>query len=222
MLLIAPVLTVGFLLCGSYFDVKVREIPDSLWLAMGASGIILRVWDHQWKLMGVGVGVACGLALVLAVSGLFGGADIKALIALAFLVPTYPGVASPLFVISVFNNLAIIKVVEVGVVFSYNIIRRNRYQGEAPLWKKVLLYMTGFPRSLEALDYRFLPLEDGSGNLHVMPDIDMDVAEFRKTCNQDRIWVTYGSPLILYMLLGSIVAFLKGDLILQLFLYLLG
>ncbi|MBU7024881.1 MAG: prepilin peptidase [Theionarchaea archaeon] len=222
MLLIAPVLTVGFLLCGSYYDVKVREIPDSLWLIMGASGIILRVWDHQWKLMGAGVGVACGLALVLAISGLFGGADMKALIALAFLVPTYPGVASPLFVISVFNNLALIKVVEVGVVFTYNIIRKHRYRGEAPVLKKILLYMTGFPRPLEALDYRFLPLEDESGNLHLMPDIDMDVAEFKKTCNRDRIWMTYGSPLILYMLLGAMIAFLRGDLVLQLFLHFLG
>jgi prepilin signal peptidase PulO-like enzyme (type II secretory pathway) len=222
MLLSAPVLAVGFLLYGSYYDVKVREIPDGLWLVMGASGIILRVWDHQWKLMGAGVAVACGLALVLAVSGLFGGADMKALIALAFLVPTYLGVASPLFVISVFNNLALIKVVEVGVVFSYNMVRGNRYRGEAPVWKKALLYMTGFPRSLEALDYRFLPLEDESGNLHLMPDIDIDVAEFRKTCDRDKIWMTYGSPLILYMLLGAVIAFLKGDLVLQLFLYLLG
>ncbi|MBU6996484.1 MAG: prepilin peptidase [Theionarchaea archaeon] len=222
MLPITPILTVGFLLCGSYYDVKIREIPDSLWLVMGASGIVFRLWDSEWRLMGFGVAVACGLAFVLAISGLFGGADIKALVALSLLVPTYPGVASPLFVISVFNNLAVIKVLEVGAVFSYNVVTKNRYQGEISWWKKILLYMTGFPRSREALDYRFLPLQDETGNLHLMPDIDMDVERFKETCNQDRIWVTYGSPLILYMLLGSLVAFLKGDLVLQLFLHFLG
>lgn len=218
----APALAVGFLLCGSYYDVKTREIPDSLWLAMGASGFILRLWDNQWRLMGVGVAVACGLAFVLAISGLFGGADIKALIALACLVPTYSGVASPLFVISVFNNLAVLKVLEVGIVFSYNMIRGNRYRGKASWGKKVLLYFTGFPRSREGLDYRFLPLEDEAGNLHLMPDIDIDIAAFRERCDRENIWVTYGSPLILYMLTGCIIAFLKGDLVLQLFLHLLA
>lgn len=220
--MIIELFTVVLMGYGSYKDVKTREVPDIVWVIMGGSGIILRVLDHQWKIMGISLGVALVLSVVLAVSGLFGGADIKAFLALSLLIPQYPGVVLPVFVVSVFNNVAVIRVTEILVVFIYNVVKGNTYEGKVPQWKKILLYMTGFPRKKEDLDYRFLPLQDAQGDVHLVPDIDMDVEEFKKECTLQEIWVTYGSPLIGYMTAACIVAFLKGDIVLQLMGYLMN
>lgn len=201
-----------FLVYGAYKDVKTREIPDTLWLAMGASGVVLRMWDHQWMMMVISVGIALLFGLILAGSGLFGGADVKALLGLGFMVPFYSGF--PL-VISVFNNVVVIRVVELLTVFSYNSVKGHTFTGDIPVWKKTLLYMTGIPREKEALDYRFLPLQDTEGNLHLIPDVDVDMAQFKEKCTLEEIWVTYGSPLILYILIGCVMTFVWGDLVLR-------
>ncbi len=216
--IIAPLGSIGFLGYGAYKDVTTREIPDKVWLLMGVTGVILRVEDHQWKMMALSVGVCSVLVFVLAVSRLFGGADIKALLALSLMVPTYPGVIFPVFVVSVFNNVVIFKVAEMVVVFCYNVVKGNTYEG-IPTWKKILLFLTGFPLSRERLDYRFLPLQDEEGNLHLIPDIDVDTEKFKQHCTVEKLWVTYGSPMILYITLGCVIAFLKGDLILNLVLH---
>lgn len=213
--IIAPLGCIGFLAYGAYKDVTTREIPDEVWILMGVAGVVLRVGDHQWKMMALSFGVCSVLSFVLAVSNLFGGADIKALLALSFMVPTYPGVVFPVFVVSVFNNVVIFKVAEMVVVFCYNVVKGSTFEGIS-IWKKLLLFLTGFPLSRERLDYRFLPLQDEEGNLHLMPDIDVDVEKFKQHCSLEKLWVTYGSPLILYITLGCVIAFLKGDLILNL------
>ena len=215
MCMIAEIVAVLLLGYGSYKDVKTREIPDYVWIVMGVCGILLRVADHQWKALGLSVGVALLLGLILAVSGLFGGADIKALVALSVLIPYYPGVLLPVFVVSVFDNLAIIKVIEIPVVLFYNVVKGNTYKGDIVWWKKILLYMTGFPRQTETIDYRFLPLQDTQGELHLLPDVDMDIEQFKKACTLQEVWVTYGSPLIVYLTIGCIIAFVQGDILLQ-------
>ncbi|MGD2246910.1 MAG: prepilin peptidase [Candidatus Methanofastidiosia archaeon] len=221
-MIVLPAVTIGFLLYGSYKDITVREVPDTLWVVMGCTGIMFRVIDHQWMLMGISVIIAFLLGMVLAVSGMFGGADIKALLALSLLIPQYPGIIAPFFVITIFNNLAVIRIFEMGVIFFYNIIKAHRFEGEIPLWKKILLYTTGFPRSVKDIDYRFLPLQTSTGDLQLMPDIDMDIETFKAESTADIVWVTYGSPLILYMLIGCIIAFVRGDLILELLLHVIG
>jgi Flp pilus assembly protein protease CpaA len=209
----------GFLLYGSYKDIKTREIPDTLWVTMGVIGIALRIQDHQWKIMAISCGVAFLIGLILAVSGLFGGADIKVFLALSLLIPTYSGNVVPVFIVTVFNNVVVIRIVEILAVFSYNIVKGNRYHRDIPVWKKILLYMTGVPRSREALDYRFLPLQDVKGTLHLLPDIDIDIEQFKEECGLKEIWATYASPLIFYVMIGCIIAFVGGDLILQLMIH---
>lgn len=216
---IVAVVCLGY---GSFRDIKTREIPDTVWVVMGAAGVILRMQDHNWKLMGISVGVALLLGFILAVSSLFGGADIKAFAALSLLIPYYPGAVFPIFIVSVFNNLAVLKSAEIVVVFFYNMVKGNKYTGDISRGKKILLYMTGFPRQKEMLDYRFLPLQDIKGTIHLLPDIDLDIEQFKKECTLQEIWVTYSSPLIVYLTAGCIIAFVKGDILLHLILHLIN
>lgn len=201
---------------GSYRDIRTREIPDILWLIMGSCGVFFRMWDHQWKIMAISLGAALLLGLVLGVSGLFGGADVKAFAALSLLIPQYPGVVLPVFVVSVFNNVVVIRIMEMLVVFSYNTVKGSRYRGKIPVWKRILLYMTGFPRKKELLDYRFLPLQDIQGEVHLVPDINANIEQFKKECELEEIWVTYGSPFIVYITIGCLIVFVKGDILLHL------
>lgn len=218
MVIIAQAGAIAGLAYASYKDIKGREIPDTPWVAMGVTGVILRVVDHQWKMMAISVGAAVLLGVVLAASNLFGGADIKAFLALSLLIPTYPGVVLPIFIVSAFNNLVVLRVTELIAVLFYNMVNGNTYH-ELSLGKKILLLMTGFPKKTKELDYRFLPLQDTKGDLHLLPDIDVDIEEFKKECGLEEIWVTYGSPLIVYLLIGCLIAFAKGDIILYLLMY---
>lgn len=213
--LVPPLVLCVLLGYGAYRDVKTREIPDGLWVVMGVVAVVFRGVDHQWKMMGVSVGVCAGIVAVLALSGLFGGADIKALLAVSLLVPTYEGMVFPIFVVSVFNNLAFIKIGELFAVFFYNVVKKNTYKG-IPLWKKAVLFMTGFPMPKERVDFRFLPLQDTEGNLRLIPDIDADVEAFKHEYRGENVWVTYGSPFILYILVASVIALTKGDILFRL------
>jgi hypothetical protein len=185
---------------------------------MVGCALIARLWDHQWKMMSISLGIALGLSFILAVSGLFGGADIKALLSLSLLIPTYEGMVFPFFIISVFNNLAVLRIGEILLVLGYNVIKRNRFSGKTAAWRKMVLYMTGFPLRKERLDYRFLPLQDTSGKINLVPDIDTNIEEFKKAYEGDEMWATYGSPLIVYMTVGCIIAFFYGDIILNIML----
>ena len=206
---------------GSYEDIRSREISDYVWIILGGCGLVARVWDHQWKLMGINLGIACGLSFILVVSGLFGGADIKALLSLSLLIPTYEGMIFPFFIVTVFNNLAMLRIGEIVAVFMYNMVKRNRYPGETAGWRKIVLYMTGFPMKKERLDYRFLPLQDTSGSIRLIPDIDTDIDRFKEEYDGDEVWATYGSPLIVYMTIGCIIAFFYGDILLHLIMVLI-
>ena len=203
-MIVDPLIAAAFLAYGSYHDIKTREIPDTVWVVMGAIGVGLRIVDHQWKMLLISLGAALVLGLILAVSQLFGGADIKALIAVSLVVPVYPG--TPLFVLSVFNNVVVMRLLELPVVFGVNMVHGNRYTGDVARWKKIVLYTTGFLRPTQKIDYRFLPLQTINGELQLLPDIDTDIEQFKSACTLKEVWVTYGSPLIVYMLLGLILA----------------
>ncbi len=87
-------------------DVKVRRVPNRVWYPLAALGVALLAWE-AWQLGLLGgpttvetqlfvVRVAVSLGMVVPLSyliwrlGGFGGADAKAMIALAVLVPTFP------------------------------------------------------------------------------------------------------------------------------------
>jgi preflagellin peptidase FlaK len=203
---------------GSYEDLKSREISDYVWVAMVGCALIARLWDHQWKPMSISLGIALLLSFILAISGLFGGADIEALLSLSLLIPTYEGMVLPFFILSVFNNLAVLRIAEIVLVLGYNIVKGNRFPGETTTWRKMVLYMTGFPLKKERLDYRFLPLQNTSGEITLVPNIDTDIEEFKETFEGEEVWATYGSPLIVYMTIGCIIAFFYGDIILHILL----
>ncbi|EJN60032.1 A24 family peptidase [Halogranum rubrum] len=87
----------------AYRDIQTRRLPNALWYPLVALGAVLLLWDvvARWPLTGFGgrlflVRVAFSLGFVVPLSyafwwlGGFGGADAKALMALAVVFPTFP------------------------------------------------------------------------------------------------------------------------------------
>ncbi|WP_058365768.1 prepilin peptidase [Haloparvum sedimenti] len=93
----------------AYRDVRTRRVPNRVWPPLYLLGAALLLWDvaARWPLAGVGgdlflTRIAVSLLVVAPLGyafwyvGGFGGADAKALIALALLFPTYPSYYLPI------------------------------------------------------------------------------------------------------------------------------
>jgi preflagellin peptidase FlaK len=135
-------------------DVRTRRVPNRLWPPLAALGVVLLVWDllahlppstFDDRLFLVQVGVS--VVFVVPFSWLFwriggfGGADAKALIVLALLLPTYPvyflpSTALPLVEapLGVFSFTVLTNTVVVAVVYPLAIGVRNLLAGDvAPI-----------------------------------------------------------------------------------------
>jgi len=84
-------------------DIKTRRVPNETWLPLLVIGIVTLLWDayaaynlggYDWQQFALPAAISIGFVIPLAYGfwliGGFGGADVKALIVLALLFPTFP------------------------------------------------------------------------------------------------------------------------------------
>jgi preflagellin peptidase FlaK len=84
-------------------DIKTRRVPNETWVPLLVVGIVTLLWDtrvayvaggYDWRLFALPAAISIGFVIPLAYGfwliGGFGGADVKALIVLALLFPTFP------------------------------------------------------------------------------------------------------------------------------------
>jgi preflagellin peptidase FlaK len=150
---------------------------------------------------------------------LFGGADAKALMALAILVPIQPLMGMLPFWKSflpgswtIFANATILFLFIPISLLIYNSSKRNLRFPHC---------MLGYVTSIEKAKQKFVwPLEkikDGKRKLMYMPknfDIDEELAQFEKL-GITEIWVTPKIPFMVPLLAGFLVSFILGDILLQ-------
>jgi len=209
----------------SYTDIKTRRASNYLWLIMGIIGGILLVIQYFHPDVGIEntmyllfIPIMIGLMYVLFQLGLiFGGADAKALMALAILVPIEPTISSfPLwksfmpYPWVIFSNSVIIFLFIPISLLIYNLVKRN----------------FGFPYSFvgyrmkitKAKEKFVWPLEkiiDGKRKFMYMPkdfDIKEELNEFEKL-GIEEIWVTPKVPFMIPLLVGFICTFILGDIL---------
>lgn len=141
-LLAVPVLGIA-----AWRDIRTRRVPNEFWYPLVGLGLILLGWE--WLTMDPGfqrtrlvhstllsVGVVVPLAYAFWRFGAFGGADAKALMALAVLFPTYPIVyfpteSFPLIVsrVGVFSLTILTNAVLVGISYPLVLAARNLLSG---------------------------------------------------------------------------------------------
>jgi archaeal preflagellin peptidase FlaK len=211
----------------SYTDVKTRRAANMLWVIMAIVGTILLIiqyldggFPNVWYLVFVPIMVAL-MYLFFQMRLLFGGADAKALMALAILVPIQPTMLGDQLPIwksfmpgswIIFANATILFLLIPISLLIYNISKRNIQFPHSLL---------GYVISVEKAKHKFIwPLEklkDGKRKLMYMPknfDVDEELAEFEKQ-GITEIWVTPKIPFMIPLLIGFLVSFLLGDLLLQ-------
>ena len=180
----------AFLLYASFSDYKSREVTNSVWAIMAPLGFALTFLEiyingfSQQELLFFGVcfSLTSAFALVVFFAGGFGGADAKAFISLALVLPFYPSnllvpltkeispISVNFFPLSVFNNSVLLAAFMAIVMLIYNITWRLKTgsklfgdaYGNGSLGKKIVVMITGYKTSVDTMKRKWhvYPLED--------------------------------------------------------------
>lgn len=135
----------------AYRDLRTRRVPNALWAPLALFAILLLAWEglrltgspfvRLWALrVALSVAIVVPLAYGFWYVGGFGGADAKAFMVLALLLPTFPTyqVGSTLYPVvttdvGVFSLSVLTNTVLVALVYPFALAGRNLLQGELSL-----------------------------------------------------------------------------------------
>lgn len=239
-----------FLIYSCYSDVKTRRVPNKLWVMMLGIGSIFvayelltlpspRLLSHILRL-GVSVCFIFILVYILFQFGAFGGADAKALIVLAVLIPSYPAIYSlpinpspiDIFPFSVFGNAVLLAIVVPFGLFAYNITHLS--WGE--IRENPLFLFVGYKYRISGLKDRHVKLMQEHlrvgrevlvrfrrGGIEVDDNVIAGLNELEALgLISNKVWVTPGLPFMIPITAGFYVAVVYGDLIFLITRYLMG
>jgi len=211
----------------SYTDMKTRRAADVLWVIMGIVGAILLLiqyldggFPNLWYLVFIPIMIVL-MYVFFQMGLLFGGADAKALMALAILVPIQPLIGAfplwPSFLPgswSIFvNAIVLFLFIPVSLLF-FNIGKRNLRFPHC-----LLGYVISVEKAKQTFVWPMEKIQNGKRKLVYMPknfDVDEELAEFEKL-GITEIWVTPKIPFMLPLLAGFLATFILGDILLQIF-----
>ncbi|VVB62337.1 Preflagellin peptidase [uncultured archaeon] len=211
----------------SYTDIKTRRAADILWVIMGIIGTILLIiqylsegFPNLWYLIFIPIMIVLMYAFF-QMRLLFGGADAKALMALAILVPIQPLIGSfPLWLSylpgswSIFANAIILFLFIPISLLLFNIAKRNLRFPHC-----LLGYMISVEKAKQTFVWPMEKIKNGKRKLVYMPknfNVEEELAEFEKLGIKE-IWVTPKIPFMIPLLAGFLATFILGDILLQIF-----
>ncbi|MCS6787774.1 MAG: prepilin peptidase [Aigarchaeota archaeon] len=220
--------TTAMLAVASVMDLRRREVDDWVWLLLASLTLpstaylyVLR-HDSDYPLMATAsIAVSTVVALLFYRLGFYGGADAKAVIAIAIALPVsldgnrfHPFVP----ITSLLNGLLISLSVP-SALLAYNLLVRPLLKGErvfeglegVPAHLKLGALLLGtrvdWPKSFWA------KVTVGSGKrLSFSPPLD-DYFSDPSASSSERVWATPGIPLIVFIAVGHVVNLLYGDLL---------
>jgi preflagellin peptidase FlaK len=181
-------LCLSFLIYASWSDYKTREVSNIVWILSAPIAFALAFLDFylydfsQLPLYGICFGLTAVFAIILFYSGGFGGADAKALMCLALVLPFFPeSLIKPLseeispisqifFPITVFSNSVLLAAASAVYMFLRNVFWHKKtgrklfeegHKSES-LGRKILVLITGYKVSVNKLKetWHLYPLED--------------------------------------------------------------
>jgi len=209
----------------SYTDMKTRRAANTLWVIMGMVGIILLIiqyLDGGFPNLLYLIFIPIMIVLMYAffqLRLLFGGADAKALMALAILVPIQPLIGTlplwPSFLPGSFcillNALILFLFIPISLLF-YNLGKRNLRFPHC-----LLGYVISVEKAKQTFVWPMEKIQNGKRKLVYMPknfDVNDELAEFEKL-GITEIWVTPKIPFMIPLLAGFLATFILGDILLQ-------
>ena len=208
----------------SYTDIKTRRASNMLWVIMGSIGAILLAvqyfttgFDNILYLVFIPIMIAF-MYVLFRLKLIFGGADAKAIMALAILVPLEPAVLElPLWKESVmpfswviFSNAIILFILIPLSLLIYNIIKGNV---EFPYC--VLGYKMGIEKAKQSFVWPLEKIKNGKRKFSYMPKKFDTHAELKAFENEGikEIWITPKIPFMIPLLAGFLASFFLGDIL---------
>ncbi len=227
--IIKTIIAIAGLSAASIQDYKTRIIDNRIWMVMIIVGALMTAYETfkygTYIFTAIGVLPALALSGILWVLGLYGGADVKALISLSLLLP-YPPLPTknPVFVsfpLTVFINANILSL----SLPLFNIIhnsfllikKKPIFEGfDEPLHRKLIAAFVGRPiDSSKAGKIRFHAVMekniDGTKKFVFLPEIESYIKR-KDIHGNNYVWVTPGIPFIVFLTFGLVSSLLYGDL----------
>jgi archaeal preflagellin peptidase FlaK len=213
----------------SYTDIKTRRASNILWVIMASiGGVVLLIeyivvgFENIFYLLFIPIMIVL-MYVLFQLRLIFGGADAKALMALAILIPIQPHILQfPLLegtILSmpgswiVFSNSILLFLCIPLSLLLFNIVKRN---------VKFPHCVLGYKMSVQKAKKTFVwPLErikDGKPKFSYMPKEFDTTKEYEAFENQGikTIWVTPKIPFMIPLLAGFLATFIFGDLLSEL------
>ena len=208
----------------SYTDIKTRTASNYLWVILGGLGGVLLLVQYltvgfENIMLLIFIPIMIGLMyLFFQLRLIFGGADAKALMAIAVLVPLQPDMGSlPVYSQSfmpgswiVFSNSVILFLIIPISLIIINMIHRNF---EFPYM--FVGYRMKIKKARETFVWPLEKIVDGERKFVRMPEdfeIDDELDLFEKL-GIDEIWVTPKIPFIIPLLGGYMFTYIFGDIL---------
>lgn len=226
MLEVRLVVCAVMLILASVFDLKKREISDKVWIGFGGFGLLITAIEFNSNSMNllqyvIGIAITTPIAYVIYRTRLFGGADAKALVAIAILLPSYDMLFKihGLTALTVLTNATILSLANI----IHNVIRnsidlargRTVFEGfEESVARKALAFMMGFSvNTPKGFLFAMESEEEGRRRFN----FHWGAFDEYATSNTKNIWVTPALPFIVYMAVGFALMIIFGDLLALIF-----
>ena len=229
------------LLVATYSDLKSRIVENKVWVVLVGVSLPFLIWELLVRVsenptLAIFTLISAALSIILALLvyrlGLFGGADAKAIMALAASLPTYPRelvllawnvepvLKMNLFLpISVLSNAAVLSLVTVLWNVSKNVFdfarNGNLFKNveDSPL-KKAAAFFVAFSVKREELGkYKFykVVVKEADGKLKF--DLSPRSEEI-EVPHVERVWITLLLPFMVFMTAGFLLSIFVGDILL--------
>jgi len=220
----ATLLAAATLLYSSYHDLRTREVDDKVWIVPAAVGAVINIYpflgaDLGWLIRyGLAAGLTAAVAFGLYFTGLYGGADAKALVTISFIQPftdRWPQLHGFTGLVTLTNGLILSTALPAGFA-AYNLYRLAKgekifdgFEGE-PVLRKAAACFIGV-RLKKAVGRRFWSPVEKTVNGVRRFSFNLSIDDLREA-DRDDIWITPGIPLLVFFTAGYLTNLAAGDI----------
>jgi archaeal preflagellin peptidase FlaK len=212
--------------CSCYFDLRNRSVSDLLWIIFAVAAGIVYIFDFpsSWNeglATITSIALAAGISYGIYRSGLFGGADMLALITFSAIVPLYNfGPLVSLNASSSFHPFAPLIVLTNGVIFSVvqvlanlarnAVHREGLFEGlqHEPTSRKIIAVLIGHRSANPKYAFPIERVVRGKRRF----DFGLMPAETTEYETRKDVWVTSATPFLLFLAAGFVMMLIAGDL----------
>jgi len=212
--------------CSCYFDLRNRSVSDLLWVVFAVAAGVVYIFDfpYSWNeglAIITSIALAAGISYGIYRSGLFGGADMLALITFSAIVPLYNfGPLVSLNASSSFHPFAPLIILTNGVIFSVvqvlanlarnAVHREGLFEGlqHEPTSRKIIAVLIGHRSANPKYAFPIERVVRGKRKF----DFGLMPAETAEYETRKDVWVTSATPFLLFLAAGFVMMLIAGDL----------